>query len=134
MASQGTVTPVGEDEREVIAAAERRARALCSSNAEALRALHHPGLRWTTHRGVVLDREAYIAGNVGGGLVWHAQRLEDVEVTVEGQTAVLVCVVVDEVECDGERSVFRLRLTQTWVRGEAGWVCLAGHASTDGHP
>jgi hypothetical protein len=48
---------------------------------------------------------------------------------VDGDAAVLVGVVVDEVERDGERAVFRLRLTQTWVRGEAGWVCLAGHAS-----
>lgn len=119
---------------EVIAAAERRARALCERDAEALRALHHPDLRWTTRRGEVLDREAYIAGNVEGELVWHAQRLEDVSVVVDGDTAVLVGIVVDEVERDGERAVFRLRLTQTWVRREGGWVCLAGHASTDGHP
>jgi ketosteroid isomerase-like protein len=115
---------------EVLAAAERRARALCERDADALRALHHPDLRWTTHRGVVLDRESYIAGNVEGDLVWRAQHLEDVTVVVEGDTAILVGVVVDEVERHGERAVFRLRLTQTWVRGEAGWVCLAGHAST----
>lgn len=122
---------VGDEEREVIAAAERRARALCSSDADALRALHHPDLRWTTHRGVVLDREAYIAGNTGGDLVWQAQRLEEVEVTVDGEAAVLIAVVVDEVERHGQRAVFRLRLTQTWVRREVGWVCLAGHASAE---
>ena len=119
---------------DVIAAAERRARALWGRDADALRAMHHPGLRWTTHRGKVLDRDAYVAGNVGDELVWHSQRLEDVSVVVDGDTAVLVGVVVDEVERDGERAVFRLRLTQTWVRREGRWVCLAGHASTDEHP
>jgi hypothetical protein len=122
------VEPRSGDERDVVAAAERRARALCERDADALRALHHPELRWTTHRGEVLDRERYVAGNASGDLVWHAQRLEEVEVTVAGCAAVLVGVVVDDVERDGERAVFRLRLTQVWLRGEDCWVCLAGHA------
>jgi hypothetical protein len=41
---------------------------------------------------------------------------------------VLVAVVVDEVEREGERVTNRLRLTQTWVQSDDGWVCLAGHA------
>ena len=102
--------------------------ALCERDEQVLRALHHPGLRWTTHRGAVLDLDSYIEGNAAGDLVWHAQRLEDVEVTVAGDTAVLVGILVDEVERDGERREFRLRLTQTWVRSDAGWVCIAGHA------
>jgi hypothetical protein len=124
MECQGTVARM----QEVLAPAERRARALCERDADALRALHHPDLRWTTHRGEVLDREAYIAGNVEGDLVWHSQRLEQVSVVADRDTAVLVGVVVDVVERDGERKTFRLRLTQTWVRSGGGWVCLAGHA------
>jgi ketosteroid isomerase-like protein len=112
----------------VLAAAERRARALAGRDAETLRALHHPDLRWTTFRGDVLEREAYVRGNTEGELVWRAQRLEDVEVHVAGDTAVLTAIVVDEVERAGARETYRLRLTQTWVRGTDGWVCLAGHA------
>jgi len=118
------VTPA----EEVRAAAERRGRALADRDAGELLRLHHPALRWTTHRGEVLDRERYVAGNTEDRLVWRAQRLEDVAVTVAGDTAVLVAVVVDEVEQDGEPVTNRLRLTQTWVRGDDGWVCLAGHA------
>jgi hypothetical protein len=120
------VTP----EEEVLAAAERRARALADRDAGELLRLHHPALRWTTHRGEVLDRERYVAGNTEGTLVWRRQRLEDAEVTVAGDTAVLVAVVVDEVEQDGAPLEHRLRLTQTWVRSDDGWVCLAGHAGT----
>jgi ketosteroid isomerase-like protein len=113
---------------DVVAAAQRRARALAERDAETLLALHHPDLRWTTFRGDVLDRESYVRGNTEGELVWRAQRLEDVEVHAAADAAVLTAVVVDEVERAGARETYRLRLTQTWVRGADGWVCLAGHA------
>jgi ketosteroid isomerase-like protein len=119
------VTP---EEGEVLAAAQERAAALARCDADALRRLLHPKLGWTTYTGAVLDRDAYIAGNTAGSLLWHGQRLEDAEVAVVGDTAVLRAVVVDEVERDGTRETFRLRLTQTWVRERGTWRCLAGHA------
>src|SRR4051794_17359385 len=115
-------------EDEVLAAAQRRAEALAAGDAEALRALHHPALRWTTHRGAVLGRDAYIAGNTESDLVWRSQRLEEPEIAIVGDTAVLTATVVDEVERGGEPQTFRLRLMQTWVRDADGWVCLAGCA------
>ena len=42
---------------EILTAAERRSAALVARDADALRALHHPDLRWTTHRGEVRDRD-----------------------------------------------------------------------------
>jgi hypothetical protein len=93
-----------------------------------LRQLMHRNLRWTTHVGAVLDRDAYIAGNTDGSLVSREQRLEQPEVSVVGDTAILTAVVVDEVERDGERQTFRLRLTQTWVREAGAWQCIGGHA------
>jgi ketosteroid isomerase-like protein len=120
--------PPDADRRAVLDAAERRAAALAARDADALRVLMHESLRWTTHRGDVLDRERYIAGNTGGTLIWHGQRLEEVDVVAEGDVAVLTAVVVDEVEEDGGTRVNRLRLTQTWVRSGGSWVCLAGHA------
>jgi hypothetical protein len=50
-----------------LAAAERRSAALVARDAEALRALHHPDLRWTTHRGDVRDRDAYTAARRAAG-------------------------------------------------------------------
>lgn len=123
-----------DEELEVLAAAGRRAEALAERDANALRALLHPALRWTTFMGEVLDREAYITGNTAGDLVWLSQRLADVNVTVEGTTAVLTAVVTDSVRRDGHDRVFRLRLTQTWVRGADGWRCLAGHAGPEVPP
>jgi len=52
----------------------------------------HRNLRWTTHVGAVLDRDAYIAGNTDGSLVWRERRLEQPEVSVVGDTAILTAV------------------------------------------
>ena len=114
---------------EVIAAAEARAEALAAGDRDALILLLHPRFRWTTHRGVVLDRESYVTGNTGGDLTWVSQTLGDVDVqVVDGRVAVLTAEVTDVVVRDGREQTFRMRLSQTWVRTAAGWVCLSGHA------
>jgi ketosteroid isomerase-like protein len=123
------VTHGGTDEEAVTEAALRRSAALAERDETALRALMHPGLQWTTFRGDVLDYEAYVAGNTRGALAWRAQRLDDVRVTVAGDTAVLTAWVTDEVTRDGQDLEFRVRLTQTWTRTAQGWRCIAGHAS-----
>jgi ketosteroid isomerase-like protein len=119
------------DAAEVLAAARRRAQALVARDAAALTALHHPALQWTTFRGAVLDRAAYVRSNTAGDLVWRAQELVDPVVAVADETAVLTAVARDDVERDGRLESYTLRLTQTWVRGETGWRCLAGHAGPE---
>lgn len=112
----------------VAAAARARARALVAGDRRGLTDLLHPQLRWTTYDGKVLDRDAYLAGNVGGDLRWVDQLLDDVDVQVVDGVAVLTAEVTDVVERHGRRETFRLRLTQTWTRSADGWRCLAGHA------
>lgn len=120
---------IDEAAQAVVAAAEARSAALVAGDRRRLAALLHARLRWTTYRGVVLDRQEYLDGNVGGGLVWVKQTLQDVDVqVVEDAVAVLTAVVVDVVNRDGTRETFRLRLTQTWVNTAVGWQCLSGHA------
>ncbi len=115
-------------EQEVLAAARRRSQALVARDADALRALHHPALKWTTHRGETKDRDAYVAGNTQTDLVWRAQALERTEIAIVGDTAILTAIVYDEFERGGEPHSHRMHLSQTWVRGADGWVCLAAHA------
>jgi ketosteroid isomerase-like protein len=117
------VTP----EEEVLAAAAARADALARGDSDALRARLHPLFAWTSHRGDAFDREAYVRRNTRGEVRWHGQALEDVRVVVVGDTAVLRCTAVDRVGTDGPE-VFRMPMTQTWVRSGDGWRCLAGHA------
>jgi ketosteroid isomerase-like protein len=113
---------------EILAATERRSAALVARDAGALRELHHPDLRFTTHRGDVRDLDTYIAGNTEGELVWRAQRLLDPDVVVVGDTAVVTGVVRDEFERAGVPGGHDMRLTLVWVRGDGVWRVLAAHA------
>jgi hypothetical protein len=112
---------------EVLLTAEARATALVVGEPDRLRRLLHPEFRWTSHRGEHLDREAYVLANTRA-LRWVKQRLEDPEVTVVGDTAILLCTADDTVLRDGEELHLRMPVTQVWVRQHKGWVCLAGHA------
>jgi ketosteroid isomerase-like protein len=116
------------DEDELRAAVQRRADALASGQVEALAAVLHPSFRWTSHRGEVFDRAAYLASNTSGRLRWRQQLLDDTAFVLVGDVGVVTCVVTDHVEVGGEERVFRMPVTQTWVHGAAGWRCLAGHA------
>ena len=112
----------------VIEAARRRAAALAARDRAGLLELHHPDLRWTTHDGAVLDRDAYVGGNTDGDLVWRGQELLEIDVVVAGGCAILSAIVVDQVERGGVAQTFRLRVTQAWVEEDGRLQCLAGHA------
>ena len=45
-----------------------------------------------------------------------------------GPTAVLTCVVVDEVDQGEGVRTDTMPMTQTWVRADGRWLLLAGHA------
>jgi ketosteroid isomerase-like protein len=112
---------------DVLAAARRRAEALSSGDPDELRRWLHEGFVWTSHRGEVFDRAAYLEANARR-VRWVSQDLVDPQVTVVGDTAIVVAAVHDVVERDGEPLAFAMRLTQTWIRSADGWQCLSGHA------
>ncbi len=118
-----------EPRDEIVAATERRTRALVERDAGALLALHHPDLRFTTPRAEVRTREAFIAGNTQGDLVWRGQQMTEVDVVTCGDTAVLTALVRDQLERGGEPVEHDARLTLTWVREDGAWRVLAGHAT-----
>jgi hypothetical protein len=112
----------------ILAATRRRSAALVARDPVALRALHHPGFRFTTPRGDVRDRAAYIAGNTEGDLVWRDQHLVEHDIVVHGDTADLPGVVHDAFERAGEPGAHDMRLTLVWVKQDGEWVVLAAHA------
>jgi ketosteroid isomerase-like protein len=113
---------------EVIAAARARAAALAEGDGPRLTALLHEDFRWTSHLGETYDRDEYVRRNTEGHTVWRSQDLRRPEVVVVGDTAVLLADVTDVVAKDREERVFRMRVTQVWVRRGGQWACLAGHA------
>ena len=119
---------MGTVEDQVVARALARADALASGDAERLRSLLHPAFHWTSHLGEQFDRDQYVASNTTQSLTWSAQSLTGTAVTVVGDTAVLRCVVTDRVDKGHGTETYRMPMTQTWVRVEDRWLCLAGHA------
>ena len=112
-----------------MAAAEERASALASGDAERLSGLLHEDFRWTTHVGETYSRAEYVRRNTEGHTVWRSQDLSTPEVVVVGDTAVLFAEVSDVVRAgDGKAETFRMPMTQVWVRVADRWKCLAGHA------
>jgi hypothetical protein len=93
-------------EQQVIDAAVARGAALAAGDVDGLKRLLHPA----------------------GPLNWKKQSLSDPEVVIVGTVAVLRCLVTDEVDAGQGRETFRMPMTQTWVRTDGHWLCLAGHA------
>ena len=111
----------------MLAAVRGRAEALASGDADRLTGWLHERFVWTSHRGEVFGRAAYVRANTRD-LRWRSQEIEDAQVAVVGGAAVVVGTVRDVVERAGEPTVFTMRVTQTWVHEAGGWRCLAGHA------
>lgn len=115
-------------EQQVIAAAEGRA-SLAAGDAQGLTGLLHEGFRWTSHTVDTFSRAEYVRRNTEGSTVWRSQRLSGVGVVVVNDTAVLFAEVTDEALWEGdEPEIFRMPMTQVWVRQDEVWMCLAGHA------
>ncbi len=120
----------GEETLEVLEAVQRRAAALAQADADVLRELLHRNFRWTSHSGQRFDRRTYIGNNTGGAVVWRQQTMTDVDVVISNDTAVVVATVTDEVNQGGVPRSYRMPMTQTWVRQDRRWRCLAGHAGS----
>ncbi|MDO9379652.1 MAG: nuclear transport factor 2 family protein [Nocardioidaceae bacterium] len=113
---------------EVRRAAEARAAALVAGDAGSLRLLLHERFRWTTHTGLVIDRDEYVRRNTEGVAVWRSQALGETQIAIVGDTAVLLTVVTDVVVgSQAEDEELTMPMTQVWVRVRDTWRCLAGH-------
>jgi ketosteroid isomerase-like protein len=108
-------------------AAERSA-ALVRKDVAALDRILAPEFVYTNASGEVLDKEKYLARYVRDPNVrWLSQELEDVEVRVAGDIAVVTCRVRDRAEFGGQSLDAAFRSTYVYVREEEGWRCIAGH-------
>lgn len=126
------------EQDDVLTAVTRRAEALARRDGPELLSLLHPQFVWTSHTGELFDRDRYVDANVGGSIVWLRQDITDTNVCVVADTAVVRCRVTDVVNTGVGLRAFVMPVTQTWLRNDQGWLCLAGHAgpliSTDSDP
>jgi len=114
-------------EQEVLRVAADRATALATQDWPALGSLLHPAFGYTNSQGARLARVEYVDFVRTGPLRWREQRFEGARVIVDGSTAVLTGVVVDDVLVEGEPHMLRFATTQVYVLVEGAWSYLAGH-------
>ncbi len=79
---------------ELRTAVSERAEAIAGGDRAALERLMHPACLWTTHTGLVLDRDDYIERNAAE-VQWDGQEVAVERIHVEGTTAVVLGVVSD---------------------------------------
>lgn len=114
--------------QDVLDAALERADALKRRDGEVLGRLLHPKFCWISHKGDQFDRETYLRSNIEGQNTWNAQTLEQPRITMFGATAVLTCIVTDDVSTKAGRSHNRMPMTQVWIHEDGRWLFVAGHA------
>jgi hypothetical protein len=114
--------------QDVLDAALERADALKRRDGECLGRLLHPKFCWISHKGDQFDRDTYLRSNMDGQNTWHAQTLEQPRITILGTTAVLTCIVTDDVSTMAGRRQNRMPMTQVWIHEDERWLLVAGHA------
>lgn len=114
--------------QDVLDAALERADALKRRDGECLGRLLHPKFCWISHKGDQFDRDTYLRSNIDGQNTWHAQTLEQSKITIFGTTAVLTCIVTDDVSTVVGRRQNRMPMTQVWIHEDERWLLVAGHA------
>lgn len=114
--------------QDVLNAALERADALRGNDGERLGRLLHPQFCWTSHKGDQFDRDTYLRSNIDGQNTWHGQTLEHAKIRIFGTTAVLTCIVTDEVSTTAGRRQNRMPMTQVWIHEGERWLLVAGHA------
>lgn len=129
------VPPAGDPRDQLVRLARERSDALVRRDAETLGRILADGFVYTNASGQVLDKATYLARYVHSPDVrWLAQDLEDVEVRVLGDTAVLTFRVHDRATFGAQTLDAHFRSTFVYVKTPAGWQCLAGHSSDDPAP
>jgi ketosteroid isomerase-like protein len=114
----------------VLDAIRRRSAALVAKSTDALMELMHPEMVYVSADGNVLSRDEYLARYVLPDEVrWISQTIDEPRVAHSGDTAVATFLVHDVARAGEYELDDTFRSTQTWVRGDGGWRCLAAHTS-----
>lgn len=114
-----------EDENQVCAAEDARYRALLDADVEALSALLHERLSYTHSTGGRDNRASLLAKITEGRLVYREVAHPVDEVTVVGDTAIVVGKMIASIAVDGTEVTLNNAVLSVWVRTPADWRLLA---------
>ena len=127
--------PADRIAHEIARLAQARGAALVQKDQAAMDRLLANTFRYTNASGVVLSKAEYLEHYVVSTYVrWTEQLLDEVEVMVYGQAAVLTCRVHDVGRYGDEPFDAFYRSTFLWVREGGEWRCAAGQTTETERP
>jgi ketosteroid isomerase-like protein len=117
-------------EQEIIQLAHERSNALVHKDAVTLDRLLADTFRYTNASGIMVTKAEYFQHYVEPpDVVWTAQVLDETEVVLYPQMAVLTCRVHDQGRYGDQPFDAHYRSTFVWVHQQGRWQCVAGHTT-----
>jgi ketosteroid isomerase-like protein len=104
---------------------DRRYRAMCEADAEALDTLLADSLVYTHSYGGADSKAAYLAGIRGKKWVYRKIERPIEDIQVHGDSAVVTGQVKIELMSEGKPKTLNSRFTNVWVKGAKGWQMVA---------
>ncbi len=120
-----------DDRQQIAALYERMYKAMIAKDAETLREVHAPDFVLVHMTGMQQSREEYIRYIENGTLNYYSAEAEDLEITINGDTAVLKGRSrVNAAVFGGGRSTWRLQLLFHLRKDNGQWQFTRSEAST----
>ena len=104
---------------------DRRYRAMCEADAEALDTLLADSLVYTHSYGGADSKATYLAGIRGKKWVYRKIERPIEDIQVHGDSAVVTGQVTIELMSEGKPKTLNSRFTNVWVKGAKGWQMVA---------
>jgi ketosteroid isomerase-like protein len=122
-------TPEAKSEKEVLAAMNAWKQAMLMRDRAALEALYAPGLTYVHSSGKQESKAEAIEAAVAGKDRYEAIELEDISVSVYGNTALVKAKVLMRINSGTATNTLSLDVLHVWIKMPAGWQMAARHAT-----
>jgi hypothetical protein len=107
---------------------QRRFKAMCDGDADALGALLHNDLTYTHSSGTVDSKESYTRGVREKLRDYQSVKASDAKVSLHGGAAVVHCRLRIDVKVSGVPKIVESVALAVWV-DDGGWTCIAVHST-----
>ena len=107
---------------------QRRFKAMCDGDADALSALLHDRLTYTHSSGAVDSKESYTRGVREKVWDYHSITPSDAKVSMKGNAAVVHCRLRFDLTARGVPRIIETVALAVWV-DDGGWTCIAVHST-----
>jgi len=113
---------------EIRAAVAAKSSALVRRSAAEITALLHPDFLVVTAGGKAISRADYIDVAITGGLIYHGQKVRELEARLFGTTAVATLLLDDHYTVDGREIIETYHALNVFAFTDGRWLWAGGQA------